>query len=274
MAALPYMQLYVAEYLADTMHLDALESGAYLHLLMNYWQTGKPLPCDDRKLARIAKCTDEQWLNICSVLFEFFENKNGFLIHKRVEKDLAAVRAKSSARAAAGRSSGLVRSAKSTTSNKCSTNDPTKSNYKEQDTDTDIDRDREEKDIGADAPNDVSRETPPSKPKRTPRDALCEILDAERAAAVLDHRRALRKPLTVRAAELLAGQFALARDGPNEAADRMIARGWQGYNPQWDEEHGKRNSNGEHRESREEGIERAIYAGYEASRQLVRTGSG
>lgn len=92
------------------------------------------------------------------------------------------------------------------------------------------------------AVEDVSRDTPPRKPKRTPRDALCEVLDAEHAGHVIDHRNKLRKPLTVRAAELLARQLALARDGPNEAADRMIARGWQGYNPQWDEEHDKRTS--------------------------------
>ncbi len=72
MASLPYMQLYVADYLADTAFLDVTESGAYLHLLMNYWQTGKPLPDIDKRLARIAKCTDEQWLAIRETILEFF----------------------------------------------------------------------------------------------------------------------------------------------------------------------------------------------------------
>jgi len=44
MAALPYIQLYVADYLADTIHLETDEHGAYLLIIMNYWQTGQQIP--------------------------------------------------------------------------------------------------------------------------------------------------------------------------------------------------------------------------------------
>lgn len=67
---------------------------------------------------------------------------------------------------------------------------------------------------------------------KTPREILLESLTPEIADAVLAHRRSLRKPLTDRAAQLLAKGFTATGD-PNAAADMMIARGWQGFNPEW-----------------------------------------
>ena len=52
---MPYIPLFVADYLADTSHLSTLEHGAYLLLIMNYWQRGESLPCGDMQLARIAR---------------------------------------------------------------------------------------------------------------------------------------------------------------------------------------------------------------------------
>src|SRR6266576_3502487 len=79
-----WMPLYVADYLADTMHLDCMCSGAYMHLLMHYWQRGS-LPGDDRQLSFIAKATPEQWNCMKKTLQEFFYD--GWK-HKRVEEEL------------------------------------------------------------------------------------------------------------------------------------------------------------------------------------------
>ena len=78
------MPLYVADYLADTRHLGALEHGAYLLLLMHYWQTGG-LPDDDGRLARIACTTPTEWRKIRSALADFFEP--GWK-HGRMEREL------------------------------------------------------------------------------------------------------------------------------------------------------------------------------------------
>ena len=62
--------------------------------------------------------------------------------------------------------------------------------------------------------------------------ALGAVLDAEHAAAVLDHRKTKKCALTPFAAKLLAKQFALCPD-PNAAAEEMILRGWTGFKAEW-----------------------------------------
>ena len=103
MAALPYMQLYIADYLADTMHLSAEEHGAYLLLMFNYWQTGKPIP--KNRLAKIARLTNERWADVEPSLQEFFCDNGEEWVHLRIEEDLASVSEKLTKKSAAGKAS-------------------------------------------------------------------------------------------------------------------------------------------------------------------------
>ncbi|MEF5140823.1 DUF1376 domain-containing protein [Escherichia coli] len=103
MAALPYMQLYIADYLADTMHLSAEEHGAYLLLMFNYWQTGKPIP--KNRLAKIARLINERWADVEPSLQEFFCDNGEEWVHLRIEEDLASVREKLTKKSAAGKAS-------------------------------------------------------------------------------------------------------------------------------------------------------------------------
>lgn len=107
MAALPYMQLYVADYLADTMHLTTEEHGAYLLLIFNYWQTGKPIPVP--RLARIARLSNERWTDVERSLNEFFNERDNEWVHDRIERDLEAVHATQTQRIAAGKASAEAR---------------------------------------------------------------------------------------------------------------------------------------------------------------------
>ena len=83
----------------------------------------------------------------------------------------------------------------------------------------------------------------PGRNSVTPRTILLECLSAESADAVLAHRRAMRRPLTTRAAQLLAKGFTATGD-PNAAADMMIERGWQGFKPEWFDNERAGNGNG------------------------------
>lgn len=81
-----WMPLYIADYLKDTSHLRAIESGAYLHLIMAYWVSGK-LPTEDRQLATIAKTSDREWRSMKETLAQFFGPN--WSSHKRIDKELA-----------------------------------------------------------------------------------------------------------------------------------------------------------------------------------------
>jgi len=146
MAALPYMQLYVADYLADTMHLTTEEHGAYLLLIFNYWQTGKPIPVS--RLARIARLSNDRWTDVERSLNEFFNERDNEWVHDRIERDLEAVHATQNQRIAAGKASAEARkqaakSRKSKAVNERSTGvevslNENSTNREEKRTDTDI----------------------------------------------------------------------------------------------------------------------------------------
>lgn len=146
MAALPYIQLYVADYLADTMHLTTEEHGAYLLLIFNYWQTGKPIP--KSRLARIARLSNERWTVVEVSLNEFFNDNGNEWAHTRIDRDLEAVYATQNQRSAAGKASAEARKKKKPTkpqreTNDRSTPDEIPFNENPSNIDTDIDTDTE-----------------------------------------------------------------------------------------------------------------------------------
>ncbi len=134
MAAIPYMPLYIADYMADAGHLTTLEHGAYLLLIMNYWQTGKPLRALNGRLASVARMLNEDFEQIRPVLAEFFTESEGLWIHKRIEAELAKFRTKSSQARAAGLASAERRF------NVRSTTVEIPFNHTDTDTDTDTDK--------------------------------------------------------------------------------------------------------------------------------------
>jgi hypothetical protein len=73
----PWMPLYVGDYLADTRRLSTLEHGAYLLLIMDYWQNGS-IPDDDGALARIAGLTPKEWAKVKPAVLRLFEAKRWF----------------------------------------------------------------------------------------------------------------------------------------------------------------------------------------------------
>ncbi|MDB1108102.1 YdaU family protein [Pseudomonas extremaustralis] len=146
MAALPYMQFYVADYLADTTHLTAEEHGAYMLLLFSYWQTGKPLRID--RLATVARIPNERWPSVAETLSEFFHVTETHWVQFRVEADLEAVSSKVVTASNAGKASARAKALKKQQElNDRSTDvaDPLQRKPNHTDTDTDTDTDKNTK---------------------------------------------------------------------------------------------------------------------------------
>lgn len=227
------MPLYVADYLADTSHLNAAEHGAYLLLIMHYWQKGG-LPNDEQLLCRIARMQPDEWARSRSIIAEFFDES---WRHHRIDAELAKAEDISSKRAEAARQrkSKSSPNAEQEQSN-CSTIEDTRARVSQSQSQS-----QDSSSLRSDENNTPRRIA--SRKADAIRECLEAVLEPEIAIGVIDHRRGLRKPLTLLAAQGLAKAFAATSD-PNSAARTMIERGWQGFQPEWLENHGVPNGHG------------------------------
>jgi len=98
-----WMPLYVGDYLRDTRDLSTLQHGAYLLLIMHYWQHDS-LPADDRQLALIAGLAPAIWRRIGAPIKAKF--RDGWK-HKRIEAEMAKADRAVMQRRRAGYSGGL-----------------------------------------------------------------------------------------------------------------------------------------------------------------------
>jgi uncharacterized protein YdaU (DUF1376 family) len=104
-----WMPLYIGDYLADTMHLNTAQHGAYMLLLMHHWRVG-PLPNDDCQLSAIARCEVGLWKRaFAPVIRNFFSVEGATLVQKRLmaerefAEDLTETRSKAGKAGAAKR---------------------------------------------------------------------------------------------------------------------------------------------------------------------------
>lgn len=102
MSERPFMQLYVSDFLGDTLSLSTEQIGAYLLLLMAMWNARGTLPDDDAKLARIARMSVKKWRHIAPELMTYFERDGVTVHHHRLTKEIEKSERQTESRAAAG----------------------------------------------------------------------------------------------------------------------------------------------------------------------------
>lgn len=112
MSERPFMQLYVSDFVGDTLLLSTEHIGAYLLLLIALWNADGKLPADEVKLARVARLSVKKWRSVAADLLPFFEVNDGVLTHHRLTKELQKSAAQSNSRAAAGAKGGTANALK------------------------------------------------------------------------------------------------------------------------------------------------------------------
>jgi uncharacterized protein YdaU (DUF1376 family) len=80
------MPFYPAHYLGDTQHLETVQHGAYVLLIMHYW-IHDGLPDDDKQLAKITGLPLNSWRQMRPVIQAFFHD--GWH-HKRIDNDIVS----------------------------------------------------------------------------------------------------------------------------------------------------------------------------------------
>lgn len=112
MSERPFMQLYVSDFVGDTLQLSTEHIGAYLLLLIALWNANGTLPADDVKLARVTRLSMKKWRSASNELLPFFIIGEGKLSHYRLSKELQKSERQREFRAAAGAKGGAANALK------------------------------------------------------------------------------------------------------------------------------------------------------------------
>ena len=230
MAKYPALPLFTDALIADTHHLTDAEFGAYMRMLIYSWRRPDcDLPSDRKHLARIMRRNGRHFKGIEDLISEFFDDDGTSLTQARLRKERKYVEKVSESRRVAGRKGGRPKQLKN--------KDPVKANGSFSES---------KPKAPTPTPTPIKKKKEKIDKKETPLSELSKVIPEENARHVIEHRQRLKKPLTARAAYLMAKNLAECPD-PVVAADTMIERGWQSIKPEYMENGPRRNGNGSDR---------------------------
>lgn len=228
-----HLPLFVDDFEAATAHLTLEEDGAYNRLMRLCWRTpGCSIPDDDRWIMRRMRVDRETYERIVRpIIEEFFTTQRGRVFQKRLKKEHDYVRSVSERRKEAGKKGGQAKARK--------TNKTVSSKRK------DLPEQNSSKPVAPTPTPTPTPKDPPLPPNggqgdllggakpgtpETPLSVLSQVVSEERAKAFIEHRKKLRKPMTVHAARLAISELRKMPD-PAASVDQSIMNGWAGVFP-------------------------------------------
>jgi len=219
--SLPFFKMYPAAYESKASHLTLLEDGAYFRLLRVCWATpGCSIPDDEEWIfRRLRATTDAERDAIRTVLSEFFVKRRNRLHNPRLSEEHARAKSVTQTRSNNGKKGGRPRKQPETNEKEESLS---LANEKLKKANKDIRHKNKDK---TPKPPEGGQES--LLPQPGPKEILMGVLPEEAAQDFIDHRKALKKPLTDLAATRLVKQLREMAD-PVASVDNSIANGWAG----------------------------------------------
>lgn len=83
-----YYTFNIADYRKDTMHLSPIEHYIYRELLDSYYLDESPIPNKTQMVLRLLRLGKEHEEHLNNVFNDFFEEKDGYFYHKRIEEEI------------------------------------------------------------------------------------------------------------------------------------------------------------------------------------------
>lgn len=212
------MQLYVADYIADTTHLTLEEHGAYLLILMAMWRAGGRIASDDVTMRQICRVSQKRWVAIKARVIAMLDAGDGFFTQKRLVEEYEKAAHKSAARKTSGSVGGKVSALKRKKTPQA--NAAPKSKHLPDVRDQNQKKEVKEK-KGAVAPMFPDIQFPPWWPTKE-------------WADFVQHRRQIGRPLTQVAVEKAIARLTSLRaagQDPKAVLDQASLAGWRGLFP-------------------------------------------
>lgn len=103
------MPLFTGDYLRDTMGLTAEQHGAYLLLLIHYWNNGGPFEFDLATMARVVGVDSTAMAALWEKVGKYFQVDNGMVHNKRSDAELVRVAKYYAAQRSNGKAGALKR---------------------------------------------------------------------------------------------------------------------------------------------------------------------
>jgi uncharacterized protein YdaU (DUF1376 family) len=223
MAEFPALPIFTDAFIADTLHLNAAQTGAYFMLLMVAWRTKEcALPDDDNRLAAFARMDKRAWMVNREIILGFFHmGDDGLWRQKRLSDERKHAEGKRNQAIQAGTASALKRKERHSTD--VATDGQRKPNHPYPHPQPDSKKkekiDKKEKDLVV--PEDVSGQV---------------FID------YIKHRKAKNAPLTQTVIDNMRAEAKKLGWTLEQAMIEGSSRGWQGFKADWVNKDAKKNT--------------------------------